>query len=203
MPPRDKKVNELFSVSLELFAVYGYKKTTLEDIADRLGMTKSNLYFYVKNKKDLYEKTVESALVQWKEAVAETVASEAGCRERFRAMALASFRYIDQHPILRSLLMKDPSIFTLSPSEDRFAEINRKAITLIREILIQGIEEKVFYPMDVDSVAEYLFSVYVMFLIKTYVKPDSSSSHAMYTAALDLALRGLALRPDDTIPVSR
>ena len=43
---KEKKIQEIFQTALKLFAHYGFKKTTVEDIASELGMTKSNIYFY-------------------------------------------------------------------------------------------------------------------------------------------------------------
>ena len=37
----------------KLFALYGYRKTTLEDIAIKLHKGKSSLYYYFKNKERL------------------------------------------------------------------------------------------------------------------------------------------------------
>ena len=47
---KDQKRQVLFKEALILFSIHGYKKTTIEDVAGKLGMTKGNLYFYVKNK---------------------------------------------------------------------------------------------------------------------------------------------------------
>jgi len=57
---RASREGKIFDAALKLFAQYGYKKTTLEDVAGECGMTPGNIYFYVKNKKDLYEKTVSN-----------------------------------------------------------------------------------------------------------------------------------------------
>ena len=71
---RNRRQNEIFQAALKQFARFGYQKTTMEDVAAALGMTKGNLYFYVSGKRDLYEKTVSSALQQWRETVAAAVA---------------------------------------------------------------------------------------------------------------------------------
>ena len=70
---RNQRRDEIFHAALVAFARFGYQKTTMEDVAGALGMTKGNLYFYVSGKRDLYEKTVSSALQQWREAVAIAV----------------------------------------------------------------------------------------------------------------------------------
>ena len=188
---KDRKQNEIFDAALKLFALYGYKKTTVEDVAEKVGMTKSNLYFYVKNKRDLYEKTVSRALQRWRDSVAAATAKTDDVVEKFSVMAKKSFEYLAGEENLRAISMKDPSIFTLTPGEDRFYEINSGAMQLIKSILIQGIEEGRFYPVDVDHTTELFFSIYIMFLIKTYVKSEGISSVRMYDEGLKIILRGL------------
>lgn len=85
----------------------------------------------------------------------------------------------------------DPGIFILSHSEDRFYEINQGAMLLIKDILLQGIREARFYEVDVEHTTEFLFSIYIMFLIKTYVKSEGSSTVRMYEEGTNLILRGL------------
>ena len=188
---KGEKQNEIFDAALKLFALYGYKKTTVEDVAEKVGMTKSNLYFYVKNKRDLYEKTVSRSLERWRDSVARAIGETDDVVEKFSVMAKESFAYLAGEEDLRAICMKDPNIFTLTPREDRFYEINFGAMQLIKSILVQGIEEGRFYPVDVDHTTELFFSIYIMFLIKTYVKSEGISSVRMYDEGLKIILRGL------------
>ena len=186
-----EKQNKILDAALKLFALYGFRKTTLEDVAEKVGMTKSNLYFYVNNKRDLYEKTVSRSLRRWRDLVAEAVADTDDVVEKFSVMAKKSFEYLAADEDLRAISIKDPSIFTLTPGEDRFYEINYEAMQLIKSILVQGIEEGRFYPVDVDHTTELFFSIYIMFLIKTYVKSEGISTVGMYNEGLKIILRGL------------
>lgn len=185
------KEQKIFQAALSLFAHYGYRKTTLEDVAVKVGMTKSNIYFYVKNKRDLYEKSVSHALEKWRTTIEKELEAAGNAKEKFVIASTRAIEYLEGHRELRSLLIKDPEIFTLSPSEDRFYEVNRRAMQMLKNVIQQGIDEGVFYPVDVDHVSEFLFSVYIMFLIKTYVKSDGSSSDRMYEEGLALIFRGL------------
>ena len=45
--------------SRDLFAKYGYKKTTMEDIANALRKGKSSLYYYFKNKEEIFQAVLE------------------------------------------------------------------------------------------------------------------------------------------------
>ncbi len=58
-------------VALELFAERGYDKTSLREIAERLGVTKAALYYHFKSKEDIVRSLVEDyfgqidALITW------------------------------------------------------------------------------------------------------------------------------------------
>ena len=58
-------------VALELFAEHGYERTSLRDIAERLGVTKAALYYHFKSKEDIVRSFTEvyfcriDALIAW------------------------------------------------------------------------------------------------------------------------------------------
>ena len=188
---KTEKQQKIFQAALKVFARYGFKKTTVEDVAAEVGMTKSNLYFYVTSKRDLYEQTVGTALKEWRDSVAAAISEADDVVEKFKVMTSKSFEYLAHQEDLRSILIMDHGIFTLSPEEDRFYEINQGAMLLIKDILQQGINEGVFYQVDVEHMTELLFSIYIMFLIKTYIKSEGNSAVRMYEEGVALVLRGL------------
>jgi AcrR family transcriptional regulator len=55
----DSIKNSILDVARELFAKFGYKKTTMEDIAQALGKGKSSLYYYFKNKEDIFQAVID------------------------------------------------------------------------------------------------------------------------------------------------
>jgi AcrR family transcriptional regulator len=69
--PRGGTRERIQSVALELFAEQGYEKTSLREIAERLGVTKAALYYHFKSKEDIVSSLVEDyfgqidALIEW------------------------------------------------------------------------------------------------------------------------------------------
>ncbi len=187
---RDIQQQDIFKAASTIFARFGFKKTSVADVADEAGMTKGNIYFYFKDKRDLYEKTVKFALQQWRDSIAESISREADAANKLAVLAKNSFEYLSSHDDLRAILISDPSIFTISSGDDRFADVNLGAMHLLRDVIIQGIKEGVFHPVNADRTAEFMFSVYIMFLIKAYVKPEGSSFE-VFNEGVSLALRGL------------
>jgi AcrR family transcriptional regulator len=51
--PREERWAELIGVATQVFYEKGYDAASLQDIADRLGMLKGSLYYYIQSKEDL------------------------------------------------------------------------------------------------------------------------------------------------------
>ena len=69
--PRGDTRERIQAVALELFAEQGYEKTSLREIAERLGVTKAALYYHFKSKEDIVRSFTEDyvheldALIAW------------------------------------------------------------------------------------------------------------------------------------------
>lgn len=188
---RQEKLSTIYEAALRIFARYGYRRTRVEDIADELGMTKGNLYLYVENKRDLYEKAVAHGLLRWQDMVSRSIEKIDDVVDRFVVMSKKGYTYLSRDVSLRAVLINDPSIFPLSGKEPPFSEINRTSVALLRSVLEQGMATGRFREVDVDNLAEFLYSVYVMLIIKTYVRSEGKSTQKMFEQGLDIVLQGL------------
>jgi AcrR family transcriptional regulator len=191
---RQDKLTKIYEESLRVFAKYGYKRTRVEDVANELGMTKGNIYLYVKNKRELYEKAVAHGLLGWQSMVSKAISNIDDSIEKFYVMCKKSYMYLSRDVSLRTILINDPSIFPLSRRDDPFYEINRASMDMLKSVLEKGIQEGKFREVDVDHLTELLFSIYVMFIIKTYVKSDVKSGKKMFEQGIDIVLHGLLKR---------
>ena len=68
--PRGDTRARIVDVALELFAEHGYEKTSLREIADRLGVTKAALYYHFRTKEDILAGIVDSMSAPIDEAIA-------------------------------------------------------------------------------------------------------------------------------------
>lgn len=59
-PRRKLLMSEIVEQAMRLFAERGYEGTTLQDVADAVGLSRPNLYNYVKSKEDLLVAMVEA-----------------------------------------------------------------------------------------------------------------------------------------------
>jgi AcrR family transcriptional regulator len=59
----DRRRKEILEKSTECFIKYGYNKTTLDEIGDSIGFNKAALYYYFKNKEELFIQVVNGQLL--------------------------------------------------------------------------------------------------------------------------------------------
>lgn len=73
----DSKRIEILEKAKECFLRNGFNKTTLDEIGDALGFNKAALYYYYKNKEELFKNVVTSSLTKfWEELKAKTMAAD-------------------------------------------------------------------------------------------------------------------------------
>lgn len=88
--PTDTK-ERIRAVALELFLEHGYDKTSLREIAERLGVTKAALYYHFKSKEDIVTSFADESarrmdkLVEWAQTQPKTVAVRKEIMRRFFA----------------------------------------------------------------------------------------------------------------------
>ena len=158
----------IYGTALELFARYGYKKTTLEDIASALDMSNTNLYSYAKSKRALYNDTVAWAIDQWQESVRQAVKEVDDPKERLLTAFKAAVSYIDGNPETQGLLRNDPTFFPMFPTVDPIEEYNDWSMNFLRGILQDGVDRGEFKEIDVDAAATIMFNLYKYFIVSTY-----------------------------------
>jgi len=190
MKPRED-IETIYHVALSAFSEFGYRKTTMDDIAGRLNMTKGNLYLYVKNKKDLYHKTISHALLNWQSKVLGAVNNEPDVKKKFHTMCFKAVEYLSVNPQLHQVLNRDPEIFPMFPVKDPFHDINKNSVELIKTIIKQGIEENLFRKIDPERISEVIFMIYKMFIIRMYIKTEDKLIHDMFIDTVDMLANGL------------
>ena len=194
---KKEAIETIYSAALAVFADFGYKKATLEDIAGRIGMTKGNLYTYAKSKEDLYRQTVSNAMVKWQSMVRERVEREPDVKQQFLVMCFKAVAYLSLHDDLRRVLVRDPDIFPMFPAEDPYFEINQASVEMIRRILARGMAEGKFRQVDLNKIPEIIFSIYKMFIIRLYIKEEKKEIQQMFEETVELLTTGFFLDPDD------
>jgi AcrR family transcriptional regulator len=93
---KDPIREEIINGAKELFERFGFKKTTMEDIARAIGKSKSALYYYYKTKEDIFEAVVLQEVDEQREQVTEVVKKEESASDKFRMLFISMLEGIKQ-----------------------------------------------------------------------------------------------------------
>jgi len=190
-----ENIEAIYTAAIKVFAEYGFRKATVEEIAAELGMTKGNLYLYVRDKQELYEKSVRHALLRWQGLVRRAIDAEKDVKKKFLVMGEKALEYLSRDDDLRRILVRDPDIFPMFPVHDPYEVINRNSVAMIRNILKQGMEEGVFRKVNLKTLPEVLFSIYKMLVIRTYIAQEGKSMRRMFAETMETVALGIFREP--------
>lgn len=68
--------NQILDTALSLFASQGYDDTSMQGIADTLGISRGPLYYYYKNKVDLFDEVVKRSNQIMEDAVSDIFSTD-------------------------------------------------------------------------------------------------------------------------------
>jgi AcrR family transcriptional regulator len=104
----EQRRGQLFAVALELFAHRGYRATTMDDIAERAGVTKPLLYQHFSSKRALYLELVDSIAQDLLTAIRRAIMRAEGPRQQVELGFAAYFQLVvSNEPEFRLLYGRD------------------------------------------------------------------------------------------------
>lgn len=182
---------KIYEVALKQFAKRGYKKTTLDDIAEKLNMTNANLYSYASSKQALYHDCVAYALTKWQNRVVEALTGIDDPIELLLTLCDRAVLYLSEDKVFCQILRNDPEIFPMFPTVDPYEEINKNSYNMLRDTLQNGVASGQLVEMDVDKTAHILFAIYKALIIETYIRDDNENFINTYNETRNMIMYGL------------
>ena len=187
-------LNELLDRASELFAERGYDATSLQDIAQAMGMSRQALYHYVKSKDDVLAMLVEGQLEVTVRTMRTIVAdAELTAVGKVRAITVAQAAHIGGAPNrFRLLILSEAS---LPPKlRDRYSRARHEALDLMREVVHDGVRTGAFRTVD-DRLAAFGLIGIVNWMAWWYDPAGSITLDEVCEHLADLAVASL-VRPD-------
>jgi AcrR family transcriptional regulator len=128
--PAARRRRQLLAVALELFGAHGYHGTSMEDIADRAGVTKPVLYQHFPSKSELYRELIESVGHELLQTVTVHATAESAPFHRVLEGFRAYFRFVSERTAAFRLLFGGGA-----RQADEFAEVVRRVEHSIAETI--------------------------------------------------------------------
>jgi AcrR family transcriptional regulator len=121
---------QILETAQRLFAEIGYDATSLQMIADEMGLTKAAVYYYFRAKSDIREEAMRPGIERLK-ALLDEAAAMRSRRARAEHMVTGLVDFLVRNRHYAVMASSESSEAKHPPDDDRSREMRRRALTLI------------------------------------------------------------------------
>jgi len=159
----EKRRREILEKALSVFIDEGFEDVTLQKIADRCGITRTTLYIYFKNKRDIFNYSIKQLLQGLENAINEITKKKGLTHtEKLIQVMYVIIEQLEENRLLLSVILN--YVMSASRSDyDPDYRVRRRTVRLrhfLATILINGIKAGEFAPsINVRDANELLYSI--------------------------------------------
>lgn len=147
------KVKELIiEVARDVFSRYGYKKTTMDDIAMGAQKGKSSIYYYFKSKEEIYEAVVDTESNILFDNILSQIEKPVPASEKFKLYVFTRLNKIRELNNFYDV-MKNDSLHQLDFILELRNKYSAREINILQNILNEGVKNREFSIQDPELAA--------------------------------------------------
>ena len=195
---RIQAINEdiILAAALEVFSAYGYRGSTVDQIAERAQMSKPNLLYYFRRKEDIYVALLEHTLSDWLEPLRELNPAGDPLTELARYIS-AKMQMSEANPKASRLFANE--VLHGAPMIEKFLKGPLRQLVAEKSQVIQSwIAAGKIAPVDPHHLIFAIWAVtqhYADFSVQVdAVLGRREDSKAAQKAVLEILLRGLQVK---------
>jgi AcrR family transcriptional regulator len=188
------KREKILDAAVREFARHGFKKASIESIAEVAGVGKGTIYLAAETKEDLFYQAVHKEVRAWSAAVGRHIDPTRTAEELLLECATAGYLYMESKPLVRDLLFGAHNQ-VLQDFPDRLEQLQEIGLATIMEILRIGVRQGRFRAeLDVTTVASIMQDVSISPHLLHRGKMSAEHITTRIRVGLDLILNGIRVR---------
>ena len=152
------KKDQIRNAAMRCFSMYGYSKTTMDDIANTIGMKKASLYYYYKNKENIICETIESEVDNFFETAIKKISKIKTANKKLYTLVKLETEYFQER-----VNTFDLSVNTIIEAQPLLNEMLEKVrnidIDMYAGIIQEGINNGEFRKCNTKKVADSIRTI--------------------------------------------
>jgi len=157
----EKRRKEILEKALDVFITEGYVDATFQKIADKCSITRTTLYLYFKNKREIFNYSIKLLLAKVEEDIQVIISDDSlDSVEKITEVLMKIFRHIEENRLLLSVIL-DYLLHLSKRSGDPEKPVRRRTVKLrhiLSSLVIEGIKTGKLKPVNVKTADDYLYS---------------------------------------------
>ncbi len=152
------KKKMILEISRDLFAKYGFSKTTLDDIANAIGMKKPSLYYYYNSKETILFDVIQNEKKTYLNELTATIKSKSKICDKVLEYELAKIKYlraaVNPYDMTVSLYLE-----IKNKIQTVLEEIIKDEETIVKQIIDEGIRNNEIKKCDSKGLAKSIVTI--------------------------------------------
>jgi len=174
------------------FATFGYRRTTVADIARAAGVVPGTLYRYFEDKEQIFREVVRELHENWLARARKVIAEPGTALERMTRMGVASVEFNEENSLINSIFRRDVEIIFAPLLDELHDKLVKANVAIVAELIREGIREGTIRQIDPERAA------YVLFMTGDTLTQQRNQQYYPYAEVFpvfgDILLNGLTPR---------
>lgn len=137
---------QILQAAQQLFQKHGYQKVTMDDVAKAIGKGRSSLYYYYKNKDEVFDAVIDREIVEIISEIARMVALAVSVEQKLRAFGITKTKIARKRKVFFDALETGMNSEEISQYAQRKLvaqkKIRKEEAALLNQILDKAAHKK-------------------------------------------------------------
>lgn len=158
------KEEQIFNAAKSLFTKYGFKKVSMDEIANEAGVTKKTVYTYFSSKEELLKYCIKEELSNMKKIVENVESNQLDFIEKVHQAIFNLLKYKKDCKFLK-MLFNESELLKNDNLRDNLKIIDKEIQNYIRKELEFAIEKEKIEVTNIDIAAFLIYKMYIALMI--------------------------------------
>jgi AcrR family transcriptional regulator len=182
----------IIQAATKSFSLFGYKATTMDQVAKLANVGKGTIYTFFKNKEELFDEIVTSMILEMKEAADHVLGRDQSFFENAHQAIYRILEFRKQHQLMIKLIQEEKEMGTPAVQEV-MERVEAAIVSYIKEKIEAAIAKGEIRECDPKITAFLLIKMYVA-LVSDWEKRHEPLSEETIAQLIELYfLRGLSI----------
>jgi AcrR family transcriptional regulator len=187
----EKRQREILEKALEIFVEEGFENTTIQKIADRCGITRTTLYIYFKNKKEIFNYSIKQLLGGMEDHIAhiQSDSSLNSVDKIGRVLSAILDQLVENRRLLKVIL--DYLLYVSKTGADPHERVRRRTLRLkhiLASMVIEGVRGGEIIDTNIRAADDFLYNFLESAIFRLTVLDRDSAVEIHHSLELALNL---------------
>jgi len=191
----EKRKREILENALDIFVEEGYEDATFQKIADRCGITRTTLYIYFKNKREIFLWSIKQ-LTQTLESMLLKIIADSNISYPEKLIAILETivdKCVENRRLFSVLLLY--LLQLQKQNQDPSERVRRRIIRLrhlLSKVIIDGIKHNEFHEIDVKAANDMFYALIESVIFRLAILDEKNVEEGK--SSIRLAVAGISAK---------